>query len=262
MASQKIPSRALILAAGRGSRMGALTAERPKCFVPLFGKPLLEWQMEALRDAGVEQIAIVTGYMAEQFQGRGDALFHNPRWAETNMVSTLACASAWLEAGPCVVSYADILYHPRHVRALLDTNSDLALTYDLLWNGLWGLRFDNPLSDAETFRVDGKNHLTEIGGRPRSLEEVQGQYMGLLKFAPAGWRKVKAFLDSLSPRERAKLDMTSLLRRLLETSNEIEAVPVRGEWCEVDSEQDWQLYQSRLSSLDPWSHDWRWQKVG
>ncbi len=262
MASRKTPSRALILAAGRGSRMGALTEERPKCFVPLCGKPLLEWQMEALRAAGIEQIAIVTGYMAEEFRGRGDAIFHNPRWAETNMVSTLACAAPWLEAGPCVVSYADILYHPRHVRSLLDSSSDLALTYDLLWNRLWDLRFEEPLSDAETFRVNGEDRLTEIGGRPRSQEEIQGQYMGLLKFTPVGWSRIRAFLGGLSATERDRLDMTSLLRRLLERGQEIVAVPVQGQWCEVDSERDWQLYQSRLSADDPWSHDWRWEKVG
>src|SRR6185503_13206340 len=53
--------RAIILAAGRGSRMGQLTAEIPKCLVQLGGKPLLEWQTGALRAAGIDRIAVVTG---------------------------------------------------------------------------------------------------------------------------------------------------------------------------------------------------------
>ena len=57
--------RGIILAAGRGSRMKHLTSERPKCMVKLQGKPLIEWQLEALRAAGIDDIAIVTGYRHE-----------------------------------------------------------------------------------------------------------------------------------------------------------------------------------------------------
>ena len=102
--------RAIILAAGRGSRMKSLTDERPKCLVELRGKPLLEWQLWALRDAGINEIAIVTGYKRELLAERGLVEFFNPRWAETNMVSSLACAEAWLVADTCIVSYADIFY--------------------------------------------------------------------------------------------------------------------------------------------------------
>ncbi|MFZ9450262.1 MAG: NTP transferase domain-containing protein, partial [Alphaproteobacteria bacterium] len=63
--------RAIILAAGRGSRMRQLTDERPKCLVPLRGRPLLEWQLEALRGAGIREIGIVTGYRREMLASRG-----------------------------------------------------------------------------------------------------------------------------------------------------------------------------------------------
>ena len=54
--------KAIILAAGRGSRMGGATAERPKCLVELSGRPLLDWQIHALRQGGIEDIAIVRGF--------------------------------------------------------------------------------------------------------------------------------------------------------------------------------------------------------
>ncbi len=75
--------KAIILAAGRGSRMKSLTEERPKCLVELAGKALLDWQLEALREAGVSEIAIVTGYKRELLANRGLVEFYNPRWAET-----------------------------------------------------------------------------------------------------------------------------------------------------------------------------------
>lgn len=78
--------KAIILAAGRGSRMKGLTDQKPKCLVELRGKTLLEWQLKALREAGVSEIAVVTGYRRELLAAYGLTEFHNPRWAETNML--------------------------------------------------------------------------------------------------------------------------------------------------------------------------------
>lgn len=100
--------KAIILAAGRGSRMKGLTDDRPKCLVELEGKPLLDRQIQALGEAGCDEIAIVTGYRRDQLMNRGLVEFSNERWSETNMVSSLACAEDWLQSSPCIVSYSDI----------------------------------------------------------------------------------------------------------------------------------------------------------
>jgi choline kinase len=115
--------KAIILAAGRGSRMKSLTDEHPKCLVELRGKPLLEWQLESLRAAGISDIAVVTGYKREVLAERGLSEFHNPRWAETNMVSSLACAESWLQGEPCIVSYSDIFYSPVAVQSLINSDA-------------------------------------------------------------------------------------------------------------------------------------------
>ena len=249
--------RGIILAAGRGSRMGTLTDRRPKCLTPLAGKPLLQWQLDALRESGIGEVAVVRGYMADKLESPDYAVFDNVRWAETNMVMSLACAEPWLSSVPCVVSYSDIVYHPDVVRALATARGDLAISYDRLWHRLWSERFDEPLSDAETFRVGQDGTLEEIGDRPRTLDEVQGQYMGLLKLTPTGWGQVRALLGRTPLAEGDALDVTALLRRLLAEGKEIATVPVDGRWCEVDSESDLRMYESKLESPDGWSHDWR-----
>ena len=92
--------RAIILAAGRGSRMGALTALQPKCMTQFVGKPLLDHQMSALLAGGVSNIAAVTGYKGESLKRDNLTAFSNPRWDQTNMVYSLTCASDWLSAIP------------------------------------------------------------------------------------------------------------------------------------------------------------------
>ena len=69
--------KAIILAAGRGSRMKKLTDERPKCLVKLRGKTLLDLQLDALKSAGISQIAIVTGYKRKLLANRGLQEFYN-----------------------------------------------------------------------------------------------------------------------------------------------------------------------------------------
>ncbi|MBI4665272.1 MAG: phosphocholine cytidylyltransferase family protein [Nitrospinae bacterium] len=240
--------------------MGEVTVDTPKCLASIGGKPMLQWQMAALREAGIGKISIVTGYKREKLEAyAGDSVgfYHNPRWAETNMVSSLVTASSVLSGDGCVVSYSDIVYHPSVIKTLIAAEGDVCVTYDTQWLELWGIRFPDPLEDAETFREEG-GRLREIGGKPASLEQIEGQYMGLLKFTPAGWRGVSGALAALPEDRRGKMDMTSLLSHLLRLGIPVETVAVRGRWLEVDSVGDIIAYEKKLAGADTFSHDWRW----
>lgn len=240
--------------------MKRLTEEAPKCLAPLAGKPLLEWQLASLREAGASRTTVVRGWKAEMLQGDFSTI-DNGEWPTSNMVVTLSKAASLLSETMCVVSYSDIVYHPDHVRSLLGSPGDIAITYDLDWLDLWKARNEtDPLADAETFHQEG-GWLKSIGARPKSLDEVHGQYMGLLRFTPAGWASVERFLLEQTPERRNKLDMTSLLSALLGRGVAIAAVPVCGRWCECDTESDLEIYEGLLESAKStgrrWHHDWR-----
>jgi L-glutamine-phosphate cytidylyltransferase len=241
--------RAVILAAGRGSRMGEYTVDRPKCLVELRGRSLLDRQVAALRAAGADEVAVVAGWRAELFDGLGHTVFVNDRWDRTTMVESLATAGSWLRAGPVLVSYGDIVYSAATARTLAAAGQSLAIAYDPGWRTLWERRFDVPLEDAETFRLDERGLLTEIGGRPFSAEEVQGQYLGLLKFTPPAWSLVERVLRTESTVDG--LDMTALLAYLLrEHPLEIGAAAVSGPWCEFDHPADVEVGHAVLDELD------------
>jgi L-glutamine-phosphate cytidylyltransferase len=235
--------KAVILAAGRGSRMRSLTDERPKCLVELRGRSLLERQTEALHAAGIDEIGIVTGYKRELLAKRGLVEFHNPGWAETNMVSSLCCADAWLAKEPCIVSYSDIFYAPEAPASLVASTAALAITYDPNWLELWEKRFSNPLEDAETFLLRADGDLAQIGAKPESVDEVQGQYMGLLRFTPESWAEVVRLRAVLPTIVRDKMDMTTTLQKIIDADNvRIKAIPYIGEWGEVDAATDLAVY--------------------
>lgn len=239
--------KAIILAAGRGSRMGSATDDVPKCLLPLGGRPLLEWQTEALHAAGISLIGLVRGYKADLLQAYPLFFFDNPDWSGTNMVASLFQAADWLRQGPVVVSYSDIFYSAETIRTLMLASGNIALSYDPNWLSLWSKRFPDPLSDAETFRLDG-GRVCEIGKKTQDLASIQGQYMGLLKFTPTGWKAVEEYCHHLPADLLNTLDMTSLLSALIENGAIVEAIPVSGRWGEVDQKSDLELYEPWLSN--------------
>jgi choline kinase len=242
--------RAVILAAGRGSRMGAIGEGRPKCLVELADKPLIRRQIEALRGGGISTIGIVRGYLGNMVNVEDVTYFENPRWAETNMVMSLAAAASWLQSDSVVISYADIFYGRDIVRDLAASSGDLVVAYDRGWRSLWTRRFADPLSDAETFRIDARGDLIDIGRRTTQIEDIEGQYMGLLKFTPQAWRAVEALLASVDTKTRDRMDMTTLLRTLLESSFSIKTVGLAGQWGEIDSSGDLELYEKMIREGD------------
>ena len=238
--------KAIILAAGRGSRMKHLTADLPKCLVKLRGKPLIEWQLKALRAAGINDIAVVTGYKKKLLASYKLTEFNNVRWFDTNMVASLACADEWLQLEPSIISYSDIFYETSAVISLINCPEPLAITYDPNWLQIWKKRFGDPLLDAETFSINSSNQITDIGNKPSNVEQVQGQYMGLLRITPESWKQIVCVLSKLSKKERNEISMTDILQKVIKrTKLSVVGVSYEGEWGEIDSQTDLQIFSSK-----------------
>ena len=136
------------------------------------------------REAGVNEIAIVTGYKRELLRGVAWSSSLTRVRAETNMVSSLACAEAWLVAdtGQSVTRISS----RRSVggKPACELHGATAVAYDANWLASWQKRFGDPLLDAETFRLKPYGTLSEIGNTPQSIGAIDGQYMGLLRLYP------------------------------------------------------------------------------
>ena len=83
---------AIILAAGKGERLRPLTNDKPKCLVELFGKSLLEWQIETFQNSGITDITVVSGYKSDLINFPETTILKNEKYNSTNMAETLFCA--------------------------------------------------------------------------------------------------------------------------------------------------------------------------
>ena len=249
----------ILLVAGEGKRLRPYTLDRPKCMVEIDGISLIDRQLSVLRAEGLDNIVMVGGYKSEMLKREGVKLKLNPRYYETNMVWTLFSAEEELDNldRDVIVSYGDIVYSTGILQALLKSKADIAVTIDKEWESYWEERNENPLNDAETLKLRDDGTISEIGQKPKSLSEIEGQYMGLMKFSAEGIKQIKQIFNTAvktggllgNPVENSY--MTDLLQAVIDTDSLVTAVPVHGEWVEVDNANDMnlQLTHDRLNVI-------------
>ena len=252
---ERVTMRTFILAAGQGTRLRPLTDEKPKCLVELGGKSLLQRQIEALRAAGINDIHLIGGYRHEQLAAFGLPVHPNPRFAETNMVASLFCAEHAMDR-ELLISYGDIVFEADVVAKMKTGEGDLSVAVDLEWRRLWELRMEDPLSDAESLKMDPHGRLLELGKQPSSYEDVEAQYLGLIKVCGQRVEDFKRAYHDLDPegsydgRSRDQMYMTSFIQHLIDNSWNVQSVQVENGWLEVDTVEELTRYEELLKDKE------------
>jgi L-glutamine-phosphate cytidylyltransferase len=240
--------RALILAAGRGRRVGDLTNDIPKCLLHVAGRALLDRQLAALRAADVCDIAIVRGYCGHRLEGRNLALIDNADWQRSGICASLMNGRAWLDGEGGIVAYSDLVYTSDAILELLRHTGDIVILYDPYWHALWRRRMPDPLSDAECFQRHPDGSVAKIGGAAKCVTEIGGQYMGLLRFSAPGWTTLTTAFEALPASLRRSIDMTGMLQVLASMGIRIDAAATRGAWMEIDTAADLALCEQMIEA--------------
>jgi len=231
----------LILAAGRGSRMGKLTKDRPKCLLNFQNQTLLDRCIKIFYQNKINNIGIVTGYKREKIKVKKLKKFNNKNWSSTNILYSLYCAKNWLSKHECIITYSDIIYNSSAISKIKRNKSDIAILYDKNWKKKWMKRFKNPLSDAETFKIGKKGNLIDIGKKTKDYKRINGQYMGIFKIKPKGWQIIYKLINSDKSGKMKKFDITKMLSLLLKKGHKIGVEEYSGNWIEVDRTLDYKL---------------------
>ena len=243
----------IILAAGLGSRLRPITNTRPKCLVNLLGTPLLSYQLSIIKQCGIKDhdIAVVTGYMKELIYPYIKTTFNNPNYSSTNMVHSLFCAESFMDADQdLIISYGDIVYRKEILENLIKTEDELAVVADRDWNDLWSIRMEDPLTDAESFKVNSAGKLIELGKPINSLHEAPAQYLGLIKVKASSINKLKNSYQKLNGQNNQdsqsfkNMFMTSFIQHLIECGWSVSPSYTNGGWIEVDSVADLRAYEN------------------
>lgn len=246
--------KAIILAAGFGSRLMPLTKNNPKCMVEYKNKKIIDYEINALKENDINDICVVGGYLFDTLKAylkkEHDikTFYENKDFDKTNMVQTLFCAKEFLqtcieEKQDLIISYADIVYFKDSIEKLKNDKNDFAIIVDKDWEKLWKKRFENPLDDAETLKLKD-DFIIELGKKAKSYDEIQGQYIGLFKFSYNFLQEAIKIYDGLDKnanydgKDFENMYMTSFLQILINKFNNAKAVKINGNWCEIDFKTD------------------------
>jgi choline kinase len=249
---------AIVLAAGQGQRLKPLTSDRPKGMVDVGGQTIIERQRRAFERLGIDRVAIVKGFCARSVLDYSAAHYVNEEYDTTNMVYSLFCAEEeFVSADSVIVSYGDILYTDDVLRTLMSSQAAVSVVVDLEWKAYFAKRFDDPYADAESLVLAGNGSITSIGQRDPTVEDVQAQYIGLIKFDRGGLDAIRQIRDQAAiddsligwGRPWRKAFMTDLLQELVNRGTEVRAVPIRGGWCEIDSLRDHEIAEQSIASF-------------
>jgi len=244
----------IILAAGEGKRLRPLTQNIPKCMVKIFGKSLLEHQINVIKKCDINEIIVVTGYCDKVIKIPNVQFYKNDKYHSTNMVETLFCAEKELD-GPVIISYGDILYEKNVLKKLLSSENDFSIVIDKNWKEYWQIRTQNILDDVESLTLkDG--FITNLGQKVISLNNIQGQYIGLMKFQNDALSVLKDFYhfsktqskfgqNPLNPKTSFENSyMTDFLQGLINNGHKLKAVEINGGWLELDTLNDLKIYEN------------------
>ena len=239
--------RAIILAAGRGSRLGSITKNSHKSLLKFKNSNLLENVIKNFKKNNINNISIVTGYNHKKFKKYNFQKFHNNQWYKTNMVYSLMMADSWLSKYTCIISYSDIYYNSKAIKLLKKAKNNFVILNNKNWLSNWKSRYKNPLMDAESFKVDKKKNLIEIGRREKKIKNIKGQYMGLIKITPKIWKLIKQKFPMI--KKKNKISITQLLDNLIKLKFKISTAEYNNEWYEIDNKVDLNFFLKDLKKI-------------
>ncbi|HEX8626215.1 MAG TPA: phosphocholine cytidylyltransferase family protein [Allosphingosinicella sp.] len=226
--------KAIILSAGKGSRLLPLTAERPKCLIDLNGRSLLEWQLDALQGAGVADIVVVTGFAEETVaevaaRRTGVRTLFNPFYHVADNLGSVWMARAELDRDTLLLN-GDTLISPRLLERVLEAEAGpIAVTVD-----------EKASYDADDMKVLREGDRLLRIGKALEAGQYNAESIGLLAFRGAGPRLFVDRVETMMRRpDGTRRWYLRAIDEMAQSGADVRAVPIVGEaWQEVDFPED------------------------
>lgn len=231
---------AIIMAAGKGSRLGALTAGNPKSFVEIKGKKLIEYNLELLQRYGIDEIIIVTGYRCEAFEEltkdmKNVRLMYNPFYEMVNVLGSFYMGMEALH-DDFIYLHADTLCEPAIFEKLIQSGADVLLPVEY------------KACDEEAMKVRSENgKIVEIT-KQMPLGVAEGEFIGIAAFKKEVIPALKAKTKQLMKEKEFTAYFESAIQRLIDEEDfQIQAVPTQGAfWAEIDFLEDYERAVSEI----------------
>ena len=238
-------TKAVVLAATRGSALESLTEDKPKCMLDLRGEPLLRRLVRNFNDTGLRDVTVVCGYKQEAVDLTSIKKVVNEDFAETGELASLSLGLQGLE-GPTLIAYGDIIFESYILDQLLQSEADIALVVDAKWREN---RKDAPkhapdlvICDrpySEDLLLDETPVLLQGFEGLIARDVAHGEWIGLAKVSARGLELLRKEIAAMEAEGGAgRADLPDLFNRLLRAGARPEVIYVAGHWLDVNDAFD------------------------
>ena len=227
-------TRAILLAAGRGSRLGALTEHTPKPLLEVARKPIIVHIIDGLIAAGVREFAIITGYLAEELEAglgngsqSGVTIEYFRQRKLNGTAGALALAQEFAGSEPFFFGWGDILVRPANYRNVIRTArfADAAVAVN---------EVADPWAGGAVY-VDTGFRVTRIVEKPaRGTSTSTWNNAGFGVLGPEIW----PLIDALEPSPRGEFELPQAVAGLVAHGLDVRAVPVEGPWFDIGTPEN------------------------
>ena len=254
---EKTDMNAIILAAGEGTRLRPETISIPKGMIKLFDKSLLEMQIDIFKKCSINDISIVTGYLADKITFPSINYFKNENFPSTAGNESIFCAKEKLQ--DCtIITYGDLVFEKAVIDQVIDFNGDIGVATEMNWLPTYQNRSQHPLSQADNVLIkNGK--ITEIRKNMAKYlkNENLGEFFGIMHLSSAGAKNFVKVYDRLvkshtGPFHDApslkKAYLTDMLQELIDLNFDVKPILCEGVWCEMDTTEDLETARKKFRS--------------
>ena len=235
------------MAAGLGSRLGKLGKNIPKGMITIFGKTLIERQIEIFHNCGINDITIITGHNSEVIKYPNVDYIKNPNYATTNMNESLFCAREKFDDS-ILVSYADILFEQQIIEQILKFRQDIGVAINLDWKKNYENRTMHTLSEAENVLIENSNVVQLRKNITECISNQKiGEFLGIIKLSKKGaayilekYLKLKNNHNGVfhSSSSFQKSYLTDMLQEIVDSKAIVYPIVTKGLWMEIDTAED------------------------
>ena len=240
--------KALIIAAGLGSRLKHHTENLPKCMLDFGGKTLLQHQLDSYKKNGIKNISLIRGYKKEKINYKGIRYFLNNDYKNNNILNSIFYAEKVIN-GNIIISYSDILFDHSVIKRTLNSDHDISVVVDIDWRGYYVGRKNHPISEAENVVFNSNNEVEKIGKINTGNQEVHGEFIGMIKLSNRGTEIFKEHFHRLKkiywnkPFQRAKTFqkayLTDFIQELVDIGIKVHCTIIESGWKEIDTVEDY-----------------------
>lgn len=244
--------KALVIAAGLGSRLKPYTNNLPKSLVLIGKKTILESQLDIYKSLKIKDLNLIVGYKREKFRLKKLNYFINKDYKKNNILESLFFAKKKLN-GNCIISYSDIIFKKSVVKKLMKSKDDVSIVVDENWKKAYKGRTMHPVSQAENVLFDRQNFLKRAGKNIKATES-DAEFIGMIKLNLQGCRLFKKYFKIakklyknkkfFNAKNIQKAYLTDFFNFLIERKIKIRCIKIKNNWMEIDTIQDYKKAQN------------------